>query len=981
MRLPVLVPSGAARERRPGMRMRRLELFLCFLVAVALTACGEPATPPSPEITEVPTEWATATVEPSPTPAPEAIPGGVKTVALAPEGEFLVTGEVDGVTGMAYFLDSAGWLYVFDGACLEVVAKEEVLPSPKEGYLYEVAVDSEAGRVYVADGAREEILILDSETLSPLGSIDRFGRITVDPVTHLLYVAEVGVYVADGETGEIIDRIEQTIPEEGMELFSGVPRGVDVYVNPDNRHLYVMTDNNTPGSNSRWWLDLYDADDYTLLAEYVPSFNWFSDAPGFDQERGLDYVAGGHPIGGERKLVALDAEGREVDHLWGVRGDVFFSPRQDLIYVAGWDELDVVDPETMNYLETYPMKVTLHDPHNGRFYSMDWSDPTVTVFDEPIVSLAPLEATTEWTRRLPTPGLGDIDSLVLSPTFSDDETLFVAVRESLFTSTDGGDNWMETILPFAHRGTIGGAFSPAYARDRTLLVGFDCTPAGNGILRSTEAGLQWTRANSGLTDLSIQELVFSPDYAHDETIFARGCADGLFKSTDRGVTWRALTADLMPENEAERIDQLVVSPAYTQDRDLWVLTSSHVYRSQDGGEGWERADEGLEGLELQTLVLSPNYEFDKTAFVNVGRGIYLTRDGGEKWGPMELPVSGLWVTDLVLSPDFASDGVLIVVGWDEEYRDHLYRSTDGGETLVEIIGEFSSQSLRTVVFSPHYAADGLLFVATDTGVYRATDRGDTWHSLDIPGAWEPLFVFSPDFARDQTIYAALGQALYRSQDAGIGWTALHESPPTVPTAVPSAVPSDTATPPRPPVESPTPLDCPGLDPTFQDIADWLETLPPNVTDVPNVGCPQNPAYAVPGAWQVFLMWAPGSTIYNVPSYMIWRFDSRTIYVVQTVDRLTGRSEALIYNDTWSEGMPEIPPSCAALTPPTGLEIPIRGFGRAWCDNGLNDRIGFGYGSEQGGGLLIQETERGLYLSLPDGRNFAIDVTDGLALSQ
>jgi hypothetical protein len=115
--------------------------------------------------------------------------------------------------------------------------------------------------------------------------------------------------------------------------------------------------------------------------------------------------------------------------------------------------------------------------------------------------------------------------------------------------------------------------------------------------------------------------------------------------------------------------------------------------------------------------------------------------------------------------------------------------------------------------------------------------------------------------------------------------------------------------------------------------------------------------------------------------MIWRSDSRTIYVIPQGDSLTGRSEALVYDDTWSEGMLEIPPSCAGLTPPTGLQIPIRGFGKVWCDNNLYDRIGFGHGSEKAVDLLIQEAERGLYISLPEVGNFVIDIVNGLALSE
>ncbi|MFQ5885641.1 MAG: YncE family protein [Anaerolineae bacterium] len=352
------------------MEMARLQLLLSLLLSMTVTTCGGIATSPSPGVTLAPTQRSTATVQPSPPPAPEAIPGGVMTLTLASEGEFIVTGEMEGTTGLAYFLDSAGWLYVFDGASLGVVAKEQVLSSLQEGKLYDLAVDGKMGRVYVADGAREETLILDAETLSPLGRIDAYGRITVDPVTHRLYIARVGVYVADGERGEIIDQIEETIPEEGMEIYSGVPRGVNVYINPGNRHLYIMMDNNTPGSNSRHWLDLYDADDHTLLAERVPLPYGSSGAPGFDLERGLDYVSGYHPITGHRKLVALDAEGREVDHLWGVGGDVFFSPRRHLIYVAGWEGLDVIEAQTMNYLDSYPLTVTLHDPRHGRFYSL-----------------------------------------------------------------------------------------------------------------------------------------------------------------------------------------------------------------------------------------------------------------------------------------------------------------------------------------------------------------------------------------------------------------------------------------------------------------------------------------------------------------------------------------------------------------------------------------------------------------------------------
>lgn len=959
----------------------RLQVLFSLALVVVVSACGEIATSPSPTAMPEPTQpTIAATSEPSSTPAPEVIPGGVKTVTLAADGRVLVCGEVDAATGMALFLDSAGWLYVVDGASLELVTQGQALLPVAEGYAYDLAIDSEAGRIYVADGAREEVLILDAETLSRVGRVDRSGRIAVDPVSQRLYIAQLGVHVADGETGEIIDRLEDTVPEEGMEPFSGVPRGVDVYVNPHNRHLYVMMDNNTPGSNSRHWLNLYDADDYSLLAEYVPSFNWFSDAPAFDLRRRLDYVSGGHPITADRKLVALNVDGREVAHLWGVRGDAFFSPRRDLIYLAGWEELDLVDAHTMNYLDVYPLRVSLHDPVNGRFYDVDWgSENSVTILDEPTVSLGPRKARSEWVGRLPTDEWTAVSDVVLSPSFPDDMTLFAVVGTSLFYSTDGGDNWMEITLPFHIRGTtVEVSLSPVYARDGTLLVGLDCTPVGGGILRSADEGRHWIRANSGLTDLGIADLIFPTGYGDDRTVFARGCFDGVFRSTDGGTTWQAASPRMASEDEQETLHQLVVSPTYAQDQTLWALSSSHLYRSKDAGESWQRADEGLEGLELDKLVLSPGYGTHETALVTAGRGIYVTRNDGGRWEQMELPLEELWVTDLFLSPGFATDGVLFVLGFDGEYLDRLFRSADGGVTWLDV-GERIPDAYHTALaLSPRYSEDGLVFLVTETGVHRSTDGGEMWQALNLPGASTGSIAFVPDDADSGTVYASLGGGLYRSHDGGDNWSALHEFPPILPTPVASPIPSHTVPPSASPIASPFIDDCLGLDPAFEDIAEWLEVLRMAGDDFLAVGCPMEEARMVEGAWQTFL---PVPTVYNLPAYMIWRSDERTVYVIRRLDRLTGRSEAWVYSDTWTEGMPEIPPDCAGLATPDQLEIPVRGFGKIWCDNALYEAIGFAHGSEQGGALLIQDTERGLYLGLPDGTKFAIDVANGLALSQ
>ena len=74
--------------------------------------------------------------------------------------------------------------------------------------------------------------------------------------------------------------------------------------------------------------------------------------------------------------------------------------------------------------------------------------------------------------------------------------------------------------------------------------------------------------------------------------------------------------------------------------------------------------------------------------------------------------------------------------------------------------------------------------------------------------------------------------------------------------------------------------------------------------------------------------------------MFWRKDNRKIYVLTT----DGNWQK--YADTWEEGMDEC--SCPDVAPPQALSIPIRGFGKVWCEQlgASNAKIGWATTREQ-----------------------------------
>lgn len=132
-------------------------------------------------------------------------------------------------------------------------------------------------------------------------------------------------------------------------------------------------------------------------------------------------------------------------------------------------------------------------------------------------------------------------------------------NDGLYRSTDNGDNWIQ-----------------AYPSEAFLYLGrnslnndiFGCVTTG--ILKSTDNGLTWNYANSGLTSTYVNGVAFN--YLNET--FAATYGGGVFKSTDGGNFWNAQNSGLMPTN--------VWSLAVTSNGYLFAGSSTDgIYRTQN----------------------------------------------------------------------------------------------------------------------------------------------------------------------------------------------------------------------------------------------------------------------------------------------------------------------------------------------------------------------------------------------------------------
>ena len=180
--------------------------------------------------------------------------------------------------------------------------------------------------------------------------------------------------------------------------------------------------------------------------------------------------------------------------------------------------------------------------------------------------------------------------------------------------------------------------------------------------------------------------------------------------------------------------------------------------------------------------------------------------------------------------------------------------------------------------------------------------------------------------------------------------------------------------------APAPVACVALNPAFTALAGKATAAGLAL------GCPTATAYSVNGAVQEFwknLSNPDPKTHWR--SLMIWREDTKSLYVIDGQDTQTGQGKLLSYADTFKEGEPDIPPACATLQPPAGYQMPVRGFAKAWCANNLAGVIGWPKGKETNASLLVQPALNGLLIkvSAPDqnlGALVALDYSAGRAVT-
>lgn len=183
-----------------------------------------------------------------------------------------------------------------------------------------------------------------------------------------------------------------------------------------------------------------------------------------------------------------------------------------------------------------------------------------------------------------------LSSTVVEDIAISDPYVLIAVGNGVMLSTNSGLNWTSA-------GLTGGNIFSVSIRDNYLYAG----KAMNGIWYSTNLGVMWTQ--SSLTDKTTYEIAYN-----NQCLIAGTYLHGIYKSTDNGITWY----------QTNVTSQSVVS-IVNQGNNFIAATDSpyYIYWSSNNGDTWSVKNEGISVSYVYALAIFNNY-----VFAGTNQGIY-----------------------------------------------------------------------------------------------------------------------------------------------------------------------------------------------------------------------------------------------------------------------------------------------------------------------------------------------------------------------
>lgn len=288
--------------------------------------------------------------------------------------------------------------------------------------------------------------------------------------------------------------------------------------------------------------------------------------------------------------------------------------------------------------------------------------------------------------------------------------------------------------------------------------------AFNGLFKSTNGGLSWNAINNGLLKPNgqtetVNAIAINPV---DTSILYAGTSDnGVFRSTDGGAKWVVVNQGLPARRPVKALLVHPTTPSIIC-AGLTAGVDVGIYRSTDSGATWQPANFPSD---INVFIFAVNPSSPDIMYAGTEKGVFRSFDGGASWTPCNtgLPIrfSILAVPGLAIHPQTPSTLYVGAQGIDE---DGAYRSLNGGDSWNAINIGLTNRIVNAIAINP--MTPTTLYAGTNGGgVFQSTDGGESWSSMNEGlvnrfGRAPEVTSLAISSGRPTTLYAGTDEGVY-----------------------------------------------------------------------------------------------------------------------------------------------------------------------------------------------------------------------------
>ncbi|MBV8844401.1 MAG: hypothetical protein JO307_16460 [Bryobacterales bacterium] len=276
----------------------------------------------------------------------------------------------------------------------------------------------------------------------------------------------------------------------------------------------------------------------------------------------------------------------------------------------------------------------------------------------------------------------------------------------IFRSDDEGGSWRAIPFPAQLRSTLHAFVVDAHNPGIYFAGVASDDPEYSGIYRTSDSGATWKH-------LAGIKSVWAIAMWRDSRLMGAGTVDGVYLSRDAGENWERAGSPDKPGPKP------VVSLAFDQvDPKIIYAGTPHLpWKTTDNGASWDFIPQGMfDDSDVFSILIDGRRR--QTLFASVCGGMYRSLDSGEQWKPLT-KAKGASARTYHITQNPVKMNVLLA-----GTTFGLVRSDDNGASWRKL----SDLPTRYIAFDS--GKPDRIFVATDAGLFRSDDLGQTLQAVN-----------------------------------------------------------------------------------------------------------------------------------------------------------------------------------------------------------------------------------------------------------